>query len=120
MRVATAGKKKFRQRDDGNILLTGRLQIIQRAGAGRQNPGASIDLFRAQSSRASEDKLMIGPAKSVIGRILGESSAIIRLRTNITGGNKAIQREVLPFGTFQGVVTLVAYERESRTAYVSR
>ena len=113
-------QKKVGQGDDGNSCWQAVCRFIQRAGPGRQNPGAAIDLFQAKSGGASEDKLMIGAPKSVISRILSESAAKIGLRTNITGGGKSIECEVLPFGAFQGIVALVADESKSRTAYVSR
>ena len=77
MRVAAPGKKKFGQGDDGNVRLTGRLQIIERTGPWGQDSGATIDLLQAEGSRAGEDEFMIRPTEGVIGGILGKGATIV-------------------------------------------
>ena len=49
------------------VLWYGGLQVIQGTASRRQNSGAAVDLFQAQGGGASEDELVIGPAKGVVG-----------------------------------------------------
>src|SRR5580692_7829058 len=119
MRVAAAGKKKLGEWDDGNSLLAGRLQSIQRTGPGRQNSGTAIDLLEPKGGGASKDKLMIDAPKGVVSGILGKSAAEISLRTNVTRGGEGIECEVLAFCTFQRTVALIPDVSKTRTADVS-
>src|ERR1700688_998947 len=112
MGVAAAGEEDFRERDYGSAGSTRGCQSAELAGSGRQNQSAAIDLFETDCGRAGEDEFVIGTSEGVVGGILGESAAIIRLRTEVTGGAEDVQREVLAFRAFEGIVALVADEGE--------
>ena len=94
--------------------------MIQWAASRGQDPGASIDLLQAQGSGASEDELVIGRAEGVIGGILSEGAAIIRLRADIAGCGETIESKVLAFGAFERIIALVADESKAGTANVGR
>src|SRR5258708_3677195 len=59
-------------------------------------------------------------SKSVIRGILRQHAAEISFRTEIAGRGKGIQREIVAFGAFQGIVTLVVDKGETWAAYPRR
>src|SRR3984957_4351676 len=87
-RVATPGKKEFRQRDNGNVLAARGGQVGDLAGSGWKDASTAIALFQSNGGGTSEYKLMVGASEGVVGRILKESAAEIRLETNETRGGK--------------------------------
>src|SRR6202051_440855 len=116
MGVAAAGKKNFRQRDDGDIRSARCGQFADLTGSGRQNPRASIHLFQADGSGPGKHKLMVGTPEGIISGILGESAAVIRLRANVTRRGETIEREILSLGALQRVIPLVVNESEARAS----
>src|SRR5271154_3127038 len=97
MRVATAGKELFGQRDGRDVGTGGFAGGIQRAGAGWQNPRTSKGLLHANAGRPGEDELVPRLAlasKGVIGGILRQDASEVGLGAEVGGRNKTIQREV--------------------------
>src|SRR5580700_11178122 len=112
MRVAAAGEEDFGQRDHRNTRRACGDKLNDLTGSRRQNPRPSIDLLQTDCGRAGENEFVIGMSEGVVGGILGESAAVIRLRTEVTGGAENVQSEVLAFRAFERIVALVADEGE--------
>src|SRR5271156_5753952 len=117
MGVAAAGKKDLGQRNP-LFIRASRGQADDLTRPGRQDGGIPIDLFQPEGGGAREDELVIETAESIISGILDEGTAVISLRTNVTGCGKAVEGEVLAFGAFERIVTFVTNEGKSGTADV--
>src|ERR1700722_9770326 len=123
MRVAAAGKELLRQRDGPNVGACRLTRRVQRARPGRQDLRAPKRLLHANAGRAGKYELVSGlalSAKRIVGRILRQQAAEIAFRTEVTGGGKTVEREIVSLGALQRIVALVANEGKARAAHAGR
>src|ERR1700722_10373447 len=101
MRVSATGEKYFWQRNDRSSRWTRRRQPAELARSWGQHVRIAEHLLQAQRRRTRKDELVVRITERIIGGILGESTAVIGLRTEVTRRCKCIEREVLASSALQ-------------------
>src|SRR5258708_24799297 len=124
MRVATAGEKLFRQRNQRNPGTDRFVRVgISRTRPRRKNPCTSEWLLQSDAGGPGKDILSCRfafAAERLIGRVLRQQAPEIRFRPKVAGGYKTVQSEIVSLGTFQRIVPLITNVGKSRSTHASR
>src|SRR5450432_1862195 len=121
MRVAAAGEKLFRQRNQRNPGADRFVSIgVRRTGSRRKNPCTPERLLNADAGGPGKNVLACRfafAAERLIGRVLRQQSPEIRFRPKVAGSYEAVQSEIASLGAFQRIVPLVANIGKSRSTH---
>src|SRR5215470_4956508 len=115
MRVASAGKKTFRKRNEAGPCGRGLVRLDDDRVAER--------ILNADTRRTREDEALLGRtvlSELVVSGILQKDSAEVRFRTEVARGDTGVECRIGTLGGFERAVTSVADERQGGNADAGR